>query len=110
MSADHAVGRSKSSLPDIACEVPECASVVVVVVRLFLELGEHAVRVFVRPVGQHDDVVTVAAEGLWCAGLDDERAVQPALFLEPRVAVIPVGPRLPDNKPIRVRLTRVECR
>ena len=70
---------------------PTVRCVEVVVVRLLLQLREHAFRVLVGPVREQHDVFAVVREWLRLARLDDERAVEPALLLEARVAVIPVG-------------------
>ena len=50
-------------------------------------------------------MVAVVAERLGVPRLDDERAVEPALFLERRVAVIPVRAALADPEAVDERLT-----
>src|ERR671912_2166691 len=92
--------------PDVAQEVTERALMEVVVVGLLLQLREDAFRIFVRPVGEHDDVLSVVLERLRLERIDDERPIEAALFLEARVAVIPVRAGLSHHEPIDVRLTR----
>ena len=98
-----------SLLADVMHEVANGSLVEVVVVGLLLELREDALRRFVRPIRQHHDVLAVIAKWLGIAGLDEERPVHAALFLEGRVAVIPVRARLPDLKPIDVGLARSDA-
>ena len=74
----------------------------VVVVGLLLELREDALGAFVGPVGEHDDVLAVVRERLRLARLDDQRAVESALFLKPGVAVVPVGAGLSHAEPVDV--------
>ena len=59
-----------------------------------------------RPFRQQHHVLTVIPERFWLEWIDDERAIHPALLLEPGVAVIPVGAALPDDEPIRVSFAR----
>ena len=66
----------------------------VVVMAEFLQLGIDHRGVLVRPVGQHDHIVAVIGEGFGFLRIDDDGAIQAGLFLEPRVAVIPVGTAL----------------
>src|SRR5690606_5110212 len=60
-----------------------------------LELGEEAVRVLKRPVGEHDDVLAVVGDWVGSLGVNDERAVVADLLLHARVAVIPIRTALP---------------
>ena len=63
----------------------------VVVVALPLERGVDVLRIVIGPVGQQQRVLAVGGVALAAAALDDDRAVQPDLFLEARVRVVPVG-------------------
>ncbi|MNQ93124.1 hypothetical protein D3C85_1085740 [compost metagenome] len=63
----------------------------VVVVRLLLQLGHDAGRVFVGPVAQHHHVVAVVLEGLRLLRFDHDGAVDAQLLLEAGMAVVPVG-------------------
>ena len=51
-------------------------------------------------------MLAVVDERLGFAGLDDERTIHAALFLECRMAVIPVRPPLTHREPVRVRVSR----
>ncbi|MOA55485.1 hypothetical protein D3C78_1792850 [compost metagenome] len=68
----------------------------VVVVRLFFELGHNSRRVFVGPITQHDDIVTIVGERLWILGINHQRTVNTDLLLEAGMAVVPVGAVLVD--------------
>ena len=80
----------------IVDEIAHRALVVVVVVGLLLELGQHPCRVFIRPVAEHDHVVPVIGERLRLFRVDDQGAIHPDLLLETGVAVVPVGAVLLD--------------
>ena len=69
-------------LAHIVNEVANCALVEVVVVRLLLEFGEHLRRVFIRPIAEHDDVITVIYKRLRIFGIDHQSPIDPGLFLE----------------------------
>ena len=52
------------------------------------------------PVRQDDDEFTIVPEGLAGLGFDHDRAIDPGLFLQARMTVIPVGPALLGGKAI----------
>ena len=83
-------------LAHVVDEVANGALVEVVVVRLFFELGHNPRRVFVGPITQHDDIVTIVGERLWILGINHQRTVNTDLLLEARMAVVPVGAVLVD--------------
>ena len=97
-------GCRETALTDVAEEVSSSAFVVVEVVGLLLQLGEDRARVFVRPVGEQNHVLAVELHGTGLLRLDDDRAINPFLFVEARVAVVPVGAVLLDREPVVVRL------
>ena len=78
---------------------------VVVMTQLF-ELGVDVGGILVGPVGEHHHVVPVVAEGLGLEGVDDDRPIEPGLFLEAGVAVVPVGTALLDGKAVGEGLAR----
>ena len=82
-------------------EVEDGRLVVVVVVALGLELGEHPHRVFVGPIREQQHVVTVGADGLGASGVDDDRPVHAREFLEAGVRVVPVGAALLNLEAVR---------
>ena len=86
-------------------EVPDCPLIEVVVIRALLQFRKHARRILVGPVGEHHDVFAVVLEGRRLPRLDDERTIQPALFLESRMTVVPVRAGLPHFEAIHVGLT-----
>ncbi|MNP06778.1 hypothetical protein D3C76_987750 [compost metagenome] len=69
-------------LAHIVNEVANCALMEVVVVRLLLEFGEHPRRVFIRPIAEHDDIITVVHKRLRILGINHQRPIDPGLFLE----------------------------
>src|SRR3546814_15292848 len=79
-------------------EVADGALGVVVVIRHLLEPGEQHCRIEVSPVGQHDHVVPLIGERLRRQRFDHQRAVQPGLLLERRMAVVPVGARSEERR------------
>jgi hypothetical protein len=101
--------RAQPVATDIAQEGAERALPEVVGVGLLLEGAEDTPRVLVRPVGQHHHVLAVVGERLALTRLDDQRAIDAALFLEARVAVVPVGAALPRREPIVVASRRDGC-
>jgi len=68
------------------------------------------VRVKDREITQEQDVVAFIFNGFWLSGVDDQRAIMSRLFLQARMAVIPIGARLPDRKLIGERLARTDAR
>jgi hypothetical protein len=62
--------------------------------------------VHVRPIGQQHHMIPIRRETLAIAGLDHDGPVEPRLFLEARVRVVPIGPVLIDLEAIRVCTTR----
>ena len=99
-------GGGPTHLAYVIDEVTNGAFVLVVVVRLFLELGQYPRWIFIRPVAQQHDVITVVTEGLGLLGIDDQRAVYAELLLEPRMAVIPVGAVLVDLELVLIHAVR----
>src|SRR3546814_20729158 len=81
-----------------------------VVIRLFLELADDISGVFVGPVGEHHHVVALVLEGLGLPGVDHQRAVDPGLFLETGMTVVPVSAVLPDLELIEVHARSDERR
>ena len=88
--------------PPVPEEVEDRRLVPVVVMREFLEFGEDPFRVLVGPVGEDHDLFPVVPDRVGLARFHDDRPVEAALFLERRVAVVPVGARLPDAEPVGV--------
>ena len=78
-------------LARVAEEIADRALVEVVVVALLLERREDPLRIDVGPIGQQHHVLAVCMLPLAAARLDDDGTVQPGLFLEARVRVIPVS-------------------
>ena len=99
-------GGGPTHLAYVIDEVTNGAFVLVVVVRLFLELGQYPRWIFIRPVAQQHDVITVVTEGLGLLGIDDQRAVYADLLLQPRVTVIPVGTVLVDLELVLIHAVR----
>ena len=93
----------------IVQEVADRAQMAVVIVGLLLEFGIHVLGVFVCPIRQKHHMLPVIRERFRIAGLDDQRTVQPPLFLIARVAVVPVGARLSHAKAVREGLTGVNA-
>src|SRR5687768_10061924 len=81
----------------------------VVVVRLFLELCEHAIRLFVSPIAQENDVLSVVREWLGLPRIDHERPVDALLFLKPGVTVVPIRPALANIESVCVSLARADA-
>ena len=94
---------------DVAPEIAHGPLMEVVVVGSLLQLREHALRTFVRPVGEHHDVLAVVRKGLRLQRVDDQRPVEASLLLKAGVAVIPVGPALPHLEPVKVCLARTDA-
>ena len=63
-----------------------------------LEAREDPVRVEEAPVGKDDHVLPVVRHGIGARRIDDHRPVVTDLFLEPRMAVIPIGAGLPNGE------------
>src|SRR3546814_10344548 len=68
------------------------------VARLLLELQEDRMRVHRAVVRKDDHMFAVVANRILALGVDDDRAVMAHLFLQARMAVIPVGARLDDRE------------
>jgi len=62
-----------------------------------LEEPQYFLGPFVRPIGKYDDVIAVRFVG-GVFFLDDDGAVESALFLKSRVRVIPIGAGLMQGK------------
>ena len=77
-------------LADVVDKVTHGTFVVVVVVRLLLELGHDATRIFIGPVSQHHHIVAVVLKRLRLFRVDDDWTVNACLLLQTRVAVVPV--------------------
>src|SRR3546814_11312667 len=57
-------------------------------------------------------MLAVVADRVGARGIDDDRTIMAELFLKPRMAVIPIGPRLNDGKfidKLRARLDAGEA-
>ena len=67
-------------------------------------------RAFVRPVAEDDGFVMVGAHGGSLPRFDDDGAMDAALFLVRRVAVVPIGAVLLDDEFEDPRLTRADRR
>ena len=93
----------------IAHEIADGALVDVVVAGHFLEPREQLGGVHIGPVGQHHHVIAVAGDGVRSIGVDHQRPVHAALFLEPGMAVVPVSASLFDVEPIEVALARADA-
>ena len=102
-------GRGKAVMLHVLEEIAHGPLRQVVVVRHLLQPREQGGRVEVRPVGQQHDVVAVVGERLGLDGVDHERAVQARLFLERRMAVVPVRARLADVKTVVIGLAAVDA-
>ena len=90
-------GGTESVPGHVAKEIADRGSPIVRVVALFLEPRQHDVGALEHPVGEDDDVLTIVGDGIGAAGVDDQRAVVPELFLQPGMAVIPVRAALRDR-------------
>ncbi len=101
-----AEGLAPALVGDIVDEIADGATALVVVVGLLLQLGQHARRALVGPVGEKHHIVSLVGERLRLLGIDDQRAVDAELLLEARVAVIPVGPALLDLEAVLVHAVR----
>src|SRR3546814_8670684 len=75
-----------------------CSSGLVEMAGIDLELAEDRLGRQVTVVGQDDDMLAVVADRVGARGIDDDRTIMAELFLKPRMAVIPIGPRLNDGK------------
>jgi len=104
-----AQGRTQPVVAYVAEEVPYRPLVVVVVLRQLLQAGEQTRRIHVGPVGQEHHVVAVVGERLGCDGIDDQRPVHAALFLEAGVAVVPVGAALANIELVQVALAAADA-
>ncbi|MNS77525.1 hypothetical protein D3C72_1111070 [compost metagenome] len=93
----------------VAQEVGQGALVVVVVLGELLHAPEQRARVRVGPVGQHDHVLAVMPVRRRLCRVDDQRTVQPRLFLEQRMAVIPVGAGLLEIEMVVVGLAGADA-
>ena len=93
---------------DIGHQVGVGALAEVVVVAEFFQLAVNVVGILVGPVREHHHVVAVIAEGFRLGRVDDNGAVQPGLFLEAGVAVIPVGAALQYREAVGEGLARLD--
>ena len=78
--------------------------------RHLLQPGEQRGRIQVGPVAEQNHVVPVERERLGLERIDHERPVQPGLFLEGRVAVVPVGAALLHREAIVIGVPAVDAR
>ena len=92
--------RGQSLLLHIAQEGARRALPEIVMVALEFKVAHDCVGTFVTPVGQQHDVIAIELLRVTSARLDDDRAVQAALFLKPRMAVIPIGAALMDRETV----------
>src|SRR3546814_15978712 len=68
--------------------------VVVVVVALHLELGQDPHWIFVGPVGQLNDILSIRAYGVGLGGIDNDGSIDAGGLLHARVRVVPVSAAL----------------
>src|SRR5690606_24389582 len=99
-------GFAPALVSDILDKVADRTTMLVVVVRLLFQLGQYARRILIGPVREHHDIVTLIAVGLGSQRIDDQRAVNPQLFLEAGMAVVRVGAVLFDLEAVFVHSVR----
>ncbi len=71
---------------------------IVEIAALELQPAEDGVRVKRAVIRQDDHMFAVRHDRIGTFGVDHDRAVMPHLLLQPRMAVIPIGPRLHDGE------------
>ncbi len=106
-----AVGNSSgpSHLAHVINEVTDGAFVIVVIVRLLLQLCQDPIRILVGPVAQQHHVVTIVAERFGIFRIDHQGTINSGLFLEARMAVVPIGTILVDIKFVLVHAVRSDA-
>jgi len=65
---------------------------------LLLQPGEYLVRMHEAPIGEHDHMLAVVSDRIGAGRIDDHRPIMADLLLETRMAVVPIGARLPERK------------
>ncbi len=93
----------------VAGEIRGGGPVAVVVVALLFQVAEDGLGRLVGPVGQQQHMLAVGRVALLAAGMDDDGAVYPRLFLVARMAVVPVGAALFYRKPVGEGLARCDA-
>ncbi len=76
----------------------------VVEVALLLQIAEDGFRVFIGPVGKHDDVIAIEFDQMFVLWIDDECTIVTGLLLKAAMAVVPVGAALRERDPVSKRL------
>ncbi|MNS85645.1 hypothetical protein D3C72_1195180 [compost metagenome] len=74
-----------------------------------LQLGQDFVRMQEAPVRQDQHMLAVIADRIDARRVDDDGAIVAHGLLHPRMAVIPVGARLPDRELIDKGLARLDA-
>ncbi len=87
-------------LAKVAHQIDHRALPPVVVVRLLLQLAVDPLGRLVGPVAEQQHVLAVARDGIGITRMDHDRTVEPLLFLEAGMAVIPVRARLLQGEAI----------
>jgi hypothetical protein len=77
---------------------------------LLLELLEDLVRVQSAEIRQDDDVLAIEDHRVVTGWVDDDGAIVAHLLLQARMAVVPIGPRLPDAELVDEGLARLDAR
>ena len=90
-------------------EVANRPLVEVVIGRLLLQLRVDPLRIFIGPIRQQDDVLSIRLDGIVAVRLDDERAIDAPLFLESGMAVIPERARLAHLEAVGVGLSGTDA-
>ena len=99
-------GRAQAIAAGIAYQLAQRLLVGVVVHGHLLHPPVQRGPIQVGPVREQQHVFAVEAVGRWCDRVDHDRPVQPGLFLEQRMAVVPVGAVLPELEAVVVGLAR----
>ena len=99
-------GVAQAVLACIPQEVADGALVMVVPGRRLLQPAVQRRRLQVGPVREQQHVFAVVVERRRLQRVDDDRPVQTGLFLEHRMAVVPVTARLPQCEAVQPRLAR----
>jgi len=92
--------RQQSFIGGITKKIDGRVLVKIIVITLYLELGENRHRVFVSPIGQLHHIVAIRLNRVGVYRIDDNSAVQPGLFLHAGMGVIPVSAGLSDFEAI----------
>ena len=88
----------------------ECLLLEIEVAAILLEARIDLVGVHETPVAQHQHMLAVGSDRVDPGRIDDDRAEMPHRFLQPRMAVVPIGPRLADRELIDEGLAGLDAR